>query len=71
MVCHEALNVFSRQTGPAALSAVAPVYAAAYGMNAAEQKEEKQREKEELLTAQDYFRRGFRASSEGHTRFPR
>ena len=36
-------------------------------MNAAEQKEEKQREKEELLTAQDYFRRGFRASSEGHT----
>ena len=36
-------------------------------MNAAEQEEEKQREKEELLTAQDYFRRGFRASSEGHT----
>ncbi len=36
-------------------------------MNAAEQKEEKQREKEELLTALDYFRRGFRASSEGHT----
>ena len=36
-------------------------------MNAAEQKEEKQREKEELLTAQDYFRRGFRAISEGHT----
>ena len=35
-------------------------------MNAAEQEEEKQREKEELLTAQDYFRRGFRASSEGH-----
>lgn len=35
-------------------------------MNAAEQKEEKQREKEELLTAQDYFRRAFRANSEGH-----
>ena len=31
VVCHEALNVFSRQTGPAALTAVAPVYAAAYG----------------------------------------
>lgn len=34
-------------------------------MNAAEQKESEQREKEKSLTAQDYFRRGFRATEEG------
>jgi len=34
-------------------------------MNAAEQQEEEQREKEESLTALDYARRGFRASGEG------
>lgn len=35
-------------------------------MNAAEQKEAEQREKEKSLTAQDYFRRGYRATHEGH-----
>lgn len=34
-------------------------------MNAAEQQEEEQREKEQTLTAWDYFRRGFRANNEG------
>lgn len=34
-------------------------------MNKAEQKEEEEREKEEMLTVQDYFRRGFRADEEG------
>lgn len=34
-------------------------------MNAAEQQEEQEREKEESLTALDYARRGFRASGEG------
>lgn len=33
-------------------------------MNAAEQKESEQREKEKSLTAQDYFRRGYRAAEE-------